>query len=70
MKNEIEKRQREDDNNAKANQSTQELMDTATATVTEQSAQNGSDSTEDTTESTEPTLTNGVSNAPTKLVAC
>lgn len=57
MKNEIEKRQREDDNNAKANQSTQESL--------EASPQNGTD--ESTAEST---LTNGVNNTPTKLVAC
>lgn len=60
MKNEIEKRQREDDNNAKANQSTQESLDTEAA------LQNGSDN-----DSTEPTLTNGnVNNTQTKLVAC
>lgn len=57
MKNEIEKRQREDDNNAKANQSTQESL--------EASPQNGTDES-----AAEPTLTNGVNNTPTKLVAC
>lgn len=61
MKNEIEKRQREDENNAKANQSTQESLE---ATTTEEEEQNGTD------ESTEPVLTNGVASAPTKLVAC
>lgn len=60
MKNEIEKRQREDENNAKANQITQE---SELETPTEQ--QNGGD------ESTEPELiTNGVANPSTKLVAC
>lgn len=56
MKNEIEKRQREDENNAKANQSTQESLETT--------EQNGID------ESTEPVLTNGVAATSTKLVAC
>lgn len=59
MKNEIEKRQREDENNAKANQSTQESLETT------EEEQNGADES-----STEPVLTNGVANAPTKLVAC
>lgn len=56
MKNEIEKRQREDENNAKANQSTQESLEEITE-------ENGTD------ESTEPVLTNGVANTA-KLVAC
>lgn len=61
MKNEIEKRQREDDNNAKAIQSTQESLEAEAAAA----AQNGTD------DSTEATLTNGnVNNTPTKLVAC
>lgn len=61
MKNEIEKRQREDDNNAKANQSSQQSLE---------EAQNGTD--DDTTEVGEPVLANGVesSSAPAKVVAC
>lgn len=63
MKNEIEKRQREDDNNAKAIQSTQESLEAEAAAAA--AAQNGTD------DSTEATLTNGnVNNTPTKLVAC
>lgn len=60
MKNEIEKRQREDENNAKANQSTQEALES----TEEELPQNGAE------ESTEPALTNGVANAAAKLVAC
>lgn len=58
MKNEIEKRQREDENNAKANHSTQETLETT------EEEQNGAE------ESNEAVLTNGVANAPAKLVAC
>lgn len=59
MKNEIEKRQREDEINAKANQITEEPVETST------DQQNGDN------ESTEPELiTNGVANTSTKLVAC
>lgn len=55
MKNEIEKRQKEDDNSAKANQSTEESL---------KAEPNGTDDT------TEPALTNGVNTNATKLVAC
>lgn len=58
MKNEIEKRQREDDNNAKANQSSQQSLE---------AAQNGTD---ENTETDEPALANGVDSKPAKLVAC
>lgn len=58
MKNEIEKRQREDDNNAKANQSSQQSLE---------AAQNG---TEEAVETGEPALANGVDSAPAKVVAC
>lgn len=58
MKNEIEKRQREEDNNANPNQSSQAL---------DAAAQNG---TRETTETCEPTHSNGVDAAPSKLVAC
>lgn len=54
MKNEIEKRQREEEINADANQSSQESLE---------AAQNG-------IENDEPTLSNGVDAKPTKLVAC
>lgn len=60
MKNEIEKRQREDESNAKANQITHEPLDASTE------QENGTAD-----ESTEPEpITNGVANPPTKLVAC
>lgn len=49
MKNEIEKRQREDDNNAKANQINQQSLE---------EAENGTD--DGTTELGEPVLVNGV----------
>lgn len=56
MKNEIEKRQREDDN--KENQISQQSLE---------AAQNGTD---ESAENDEPTLANGVDSAPAKIVAC
>lgn len=57
MKNEIEKRQREDDNSEKANQSSQQSLE---------EAQNGID--DETTEVVEPALVNGVESS--NLIAC
>lgn len=61
MRNEIEKRQRDDESNAKANQSSQQSLE---------AAQNGTDDSTETGEPGEPTLVNGVDSAPTKVAAC
>lgn len=59
MKNELEKRQREDESTVKANQSTQQI----------EASENGCDNTEVDADAA-PALSNGINTTPTKLVTC